>query len=86
MGPQGYSPSNCRWETRIVQSTNQRLLQKNNTTGYRGISKNRNRWKARIAISGNRINLGAFGTPEEAALAYNNYVVENKTGHPLNVF
>ena len=33
-----YSPSNCRWATRTTQQRNTTDIQKNNTSGYRGVS------------------------------------------------
>lgn len=41
-----------------------------NTSGYRGVSKWQNKWRARI---GRKIYLGVFNTPEEAARAIEEY-------------
>lgn len=41
-------------------------INKTNTSGYKGVSKKRNRWRARIV----RRQIGSFATPEEAAKAY----------------
>lgn len=42
-----------------------------NKTGYKGVSKNYNHYKAVIHNNGVTYNLGTFLTPEEAAMAYN---------------
>lgn len=49
-----------------------RGLQKNNTSGFRGVSwsKASNKWHAYIKIKGKRFHLGLFETPEEASSAY----------------
>ena len=74
----GYSPDNCRWTTQTIQNRNQRI-QKNNTSGYRGVSfrKDNNKYRAEIDIKSKRIRLGQFLTPVEGAIAYNNYIIEN---------
>ena len=74
----GYSPENCRWTTQTIQTRNQRI-QKNNTSGYRGVSfkKSNNKYKAQICVDKNDIYLGYFQTPVEGAKAYNNYIIEN---------
>lgn len=43
---------------------------KRNTTYYRGVTKNRSRYRARIQVDGNYIDLGTYNTPEEASMAY----------------
>jgi hypothetical protein len=43
---------------------------KNNTSGFKGVVKNRNRFRAEIRVNRQKINLGSFGTPEEAHAAY----------------
>jgi hypothetical protein len=74
----GYSPENCRCTTQTIQSRNQRM-QKNNTSGYRGVSfvKDRNKYNSYINVNNKSIYLGSFQTPEEGAIAYNNYIIEN---------
>ena len=73
-----YEPSNCRWTTRTIQQRNQRI-QKNNTSGYKGVSydKKANKNKAYIKINKKLKHLGSFLTKEEGAIAYNNYIIEN---------
>lgn len=44
---------------------------KNNTSGYRGVSGKRGKWRAYISDSGRFIHIGTFVTKEEAAEAYN---------------
>ena len=38
-----YTPENCRFVSPTISSNNQRLLRSNNTTGYRGIAKDKRR-------------------------------------------
>lgn len=47
-----------------------------NTSGYKGISLNKktNRWIAQASIGNKNKYIGSFGTPEEAANAYKEYV------------
>ena len=40
-------------------------------TGYRGVRKDGNRYRATIYVNRKAIHIGMFDTPEEAALAYN---------------
>lgn len=42
-----------------------------NTSGYRGVGKHKDKWRARIEVNGVKKHLGLFNTKEEAALAYN---------------
>ena len=44
-------------------------ISKNNTSGYRGVAKKRNKWQAYINYSGKRISLGSYDTKELAAEA-----------------
>jgi hypothetical protein len=75
---EGYFPENCRWTTQTIQTRNQRVY-KNNTSGYKGVCylKNNNKYKAVITINKKSIYLGLYPTPEEGAIAYNNYIIEN---------
>jgi hypothetical protein len=83
----GYDPSNCRWTTRIINAQNQRRIRVNNKSGYRGVywSNTRLKWVSCIENNGKKYHLGCFPNPILAAKSYNNYVLNNKTFHPLNV-
>lgn len=69
--------SNLRLASHSLNHANQGL-QKNNTSGYRGVSfsMRSNRWSARIKVNQNQINLGTYKTPDEAAEAYNNAAIK----------
>lgn len=61
-------------ESRIVGTTvhaikDSREINKNNSTGYRGVSKCGNRYRAYINLARKQINIGLFDTAEEAAEA-----------------
>jgi len=80
-----YGPDNCTWETWFTQQQN-KGIGKLNTSGYKGVSFNKSRklWQTAITSNRVRIHLGLHTTPEEAALAYNNYVIKNSLRHRLN--
>jgi len=88
-GSKGYNENNCRWTTQTVQCRNVTQVAKNNTTGYKGVFiKNDGRSKkyaARITVDYKVINLGSYYTLKEAALAYNNYIIEHSLEHTLNL-
>jgi len=79
-----YEPSNCRWTTRTVQARNTRILRADNISGYRGVSRLRNKWQGSIVINGKLKYLGIFITKLEAAIAYDSYVVVNNLEHTIN--
>ena len=81
----GYSPENCRWANRLVQATNQRIKY-TNTTGVSGVvwDVNRGKWRAQISVNYTNKNLGRYLTLEEAVLARDNYIIENKLPHKLS--
>jgi hypothetical protein len=66
----GYSPDNCRWGTIQEQSRNKRM-QKNNTSGVKGVSwdKRRKKYQTFIWKDGKAIYLGHFEELNEAAKA-----------------
>ncbi len=55
-----------------TDNTRNMKLSKRNTTGYKGVAfyKRDSRWVARITVNRNRIHIGYYITPEEAAIAY----------------
>ena len=81
----GYSPENCRWVDKSTQSINQRV-RRTNTSGYVGIiwSEARLKWVSSITTEKKRIWLGEYKTIEEAVLARDNYIIENKLPHKLS--
>lgn len=83
-----YEQSNCRWTTKIVQARNTRIIQRNNTSGYKGVSfhKRDNKFQVGIYIESKKIHLGYYDTALEAANAYNYYIDKNKLEHTKNVF
>lgn len=54
-------------------------LSKNNTSGYKGVSKYKGKWRARLAEE----TLGVFETPLEGAIAYNNAVIKKFKNTPM---
>ena len=71
----GYFKGNCRWATKSEQMLN-RKIQKNNTSGYRGVAPRRDKWEANITFERKTEYLGTFKTSKQAALAYNERAVE----------
>jgi hypothetical protein len=63
--------SNLRLANRTQQQQNRRK-QKNNTSGYKGVSwsKGSRKWTARIRVDGKYLYLGLFATAELAYAAY----------------
>lgn len=60
---------NLRMSTRLTNSHNGRT-HRDNTSGYKGVEKHRNKWSARIMVAGKKIYLGTFNTAKEASLVY----------------
>ena len=81
----GYSPENCRWADRTTQNTNQRM-KSNNTSGVKGVyyHKSIGKWVASIGVESKLKHIGSFKTIEEAVLARDNYIIENKLPHKLS--
>ena len=61
--------SNLRSATRAQNGQNRRK-QPGTSSRYKGVTKKRRRWTARITYNGTRRSLGTFASEEEAALAY----------------
>lgn len=48
----------------------------NNTSGFKGVSMDKNRWVAQIQFNGKRKKLGYFDKKEDAAKKYNEFALE----------
>jgi hypothetical protein len=60
---------NLRLATHAENLRNQRIG-KNNTSGFKGVTKSRSKWRAGIRANYIKYNLGCFDTPEAAHAAY----------------
>lgn len=67
--------NNLRWVTYQENARNRKKMS-NSLSKYKGIWLE-NRWRTRITIDGKGINLGSYKTEEEAAKAYNDYIIKN---------
>jgi hypothetical protein len=85
----GYSPDNCRFVTTLVNQHNTRLLQRNNKTGYTGVSYSKTRGKFEAVVStisineGSNIHMGRFDTPWEACRARNEFIIKHNLPHRI---
>jgi hypothetical protein len=57
-----------------AENMRNRFPNKNNPSGYKGVSwyKRQQKWRSQIRVDNKKIHLGYFNTPEEAYLAYCN--------------
>ena len=81
-----YSPENCRFVISLESVRNQRLLKRNNTSGYRGVSymKRNKKWRARVGIKGDLVHIGTYNNKIDAAVNYDSYVISHDLGLPIN--
>lgn len=65
--------NNTRANLRLVtpgQNQHNRRRNHNSTSGYKGVTRFRDRWQARIRVDGRRIHLGYYDNPRQAASIY----------------
>lgn len=72
-----YSPNNCRCVSYSTQAINTKL-RRDNTSGYKGVSKDKHNWRASIQINKKQHFLGYFDTAEEASWAYEEKFLERE--------
>ena len=61
---------NLREATKIQNAQNRRTARSDNKSGYLGVGVSRDKWTAQIYLSGKRLHIGCFDTPEAAHEAY----------------
>jgi hypothetical protein len=63
---------NLRIASKSQNGANVRRPQRNNKTGYKGVSLNKqtNKYRASMTLNGKHVHIGSFSTPEEAFHAY----------------
>lgn len=65
--------NNTRSNLRIVTNQQNQMARHKavSKTGYKGVAKHGNGWRAQIKFNQKQIRLGTYATPEKAAKAYN---------------
>lgn len=66
---------NLRFTTKSLNAANCKT-HKHNTSGFKGVSKSGNKWRAYIVLNNKQKHIGCFSTKEEAAVAYNKKAIE----------
>jgi hypothetical protein len=66
--------SDNRWanlrEATHHQNMANKHAQRNNTSGFKGVVRHKDKWRAKLCVNGRHIHVGIFDTGEEAAEAY----------------
>lgn len=84
----GYCPDNCRFVT-PQQNSNNRSVPSNNKTGYTGVYLRKSgSYRAYIRgvdepMNGNLLHIGTYASAEDAVLARNEFIKENKLPHKI---
>ncbi len=86
ISPGIYSPETCRFTTKTINSQATRKLRKHNTSGYRGVSYNKEEevFVASIIVEGKPKYLTKNKYPVPCAIAYDNYVDTHDVEHTKN--
>ena len=81
---EGYSPENCRFVTRIINSNNKR--RQKNSGRFIGVRLRRRcvQYTAQISHNGRNKLIGSFPSAIDAAVARDSYVINNSLGRRLN--
>jgi len=81
----GYERGNIRWASKSTQTQNTRK-QKNNTTGYKGVSKiiSTGNYEVRIMVNWKSTYLGSYVSLEEAAYVYDKFIVDHQLDNTKN--
>jgi len=74
-----YEPGNVKWASRTEQLLNRRTHP--NATGFRGVRRDKKKYVAQICINYHNYHLGTFNTAKEAALAYQQALLQRTTTH-----
>jgi len=64
-----YNPLNCRWVSSEIQNSNQRV-RKDNTSGCKGVSFEKGKWRTKITYNNSSKFLGYFESQKEATEVY----------------
>lgn len=65
-----YVPGECIWSNKNTQAR-RTGPRKNNTSGYKGVSKAGNKWKVTIWVNNRSLTVGRYTNKKQAALEYN---------------
>jgi len=80
-----FSKLNYPKKAPVGYTPRQKALQSNKAVGYRGVTKDKKNFQAKITIAGKDTYIGAYDTAKEAAIAYDRAVLKaNKSTSLLN--
>jgi hypothetical protein len=72
--------NNCRWNLRDgaqFRNNANTGMRSTNTSGYKGVQRVPGAWTATVTVNRKRTYLGTFGSPEEAAYAYDQAAIRH---------